>query len=235
MFVISAILLKALRLIDGRGIDDWRKRMKLYGPKAIGIAFAMSAVSAFATTPTIGVASASGSFTVNSAQVSGNANLFDGSQVRTDKAASQLFLQDGASVLLATNTAATIYKDKLVLSEGAARIDNMSKLNVEAAGFRVVPDDATSQAAVRMNDGTVEVASMSGAVKVFNKEGAMLTHIGAGTASAFKPGGQSGASTGGGMSGIHGTSVALFASVIASFAGLGLAAAAYARSGSSSR
>ena len=66
--------------------------MKLDCFKMLGIAFAMSAVSAFATTPTIGVASAYGKFTVNSAQVSGNANLFDGSQVRTDKAASQLFL-----------------------------------------------------------------------------------------------------------------------------------------------
>jgi hypothetical protein len=206
--------------------------MKLDCFKMLGIAFAMSAVSAFATTPTIGVASAYGKFTVNSAQVSGNANLFDGSQVRTDKAASQLFLQSGASVLLAANTAATVYNDRLVLSEGAARIDNMSKLSVEAAGFRVVPEDATSQAAVRLNKGTVEVASVSGAINVFNKEGAMLTRIGAGTASAFKPGGQSGASTSGGFGGISGTSWALFASIMASFAALGLASAAYANSSS---
>ncbi len=209
--------------------------MKLHGLKAVGVAFAMSAVSAFATTPTIGVASAFGRFTVNSAQVSGNANLFDGSQIRTDKAASQLFLQNGASVLLATNTAATVYNNRLVLSEGAARIDNMSSLSVEAAGFRVVPDDVASQAAVRLNNGTVEVASMSGAVKVFNKDGAMLTHIGAGTASAFKPGGQSGASTSGGLGGVSGNSWAIFAAVLASFAGLGLASAAYANSTSSSR
>lgn len=209
--------------------------MKLHGLKAVSAAVALSAVSAFAATPTIGVASAFGKFTINSAQVSGNANLFDGSQVRTDNTASQLFLQNGASVLLATNTAATVYGNRLVLSEGAARVDNMSNLSVEAAGFRVVPDDATSQAAVRLNDGTVEVASMSGAVKVFNKDGAMLTHIGAGTASAFKPGGQSGASTGGGMSGVSGSSVALFTAVLASFAGLGLATAAYVNSNSSSR
>jgi hypothetical protein len=210
--------------------------MKFHCINTVGLAVAMSAVSAFATTPTIGVASAFGRFTVNSAQVSGNANLFDGSRIRTDKAASQLFLQNGASVLLATNTAATVYNDRLVLSEGAARIDNMSSLSVEADGYRVVPDDATSQAAVRMNAGTVEVASMSGAVKVFNKDGAMLTHIGAGTASAFKPGGgQSSSSTSGGMSGVSGSSWAIFAAVVASFAGLGLASAAYVNSTSSSR
>jgi hypothetical protein len=208
--------------------------MKLYGLKAAGIAVAMSAVSAFATTPTIGVASAFGSFTVNSAQVSGNANIFDGSQVRTDKAASQIFLQNGASVLLATNTAATVFKDRLVLSQGAARVDNMTKFSVEASGFRVMPDSDTSQAAVRLNQGAVEVASMSGTVRVYNSSGAMLTHIGAGTASAFKPG-QSGASTAGGMSGATGSSVLLFTAVLASFAALGLAAVAYVNSNSSSR
>jgi len=209
--------------------------MKFHCFKTAGLAVAMSAVSAFATTPTIGVASASGRFTVNSAQVSGNANLFDGSRIRTDKSGSQLFLQNGASVLLATNTAATVYNDRLVLSEGAARIDNMSSLSVEADGYRIVPDNATSQAAVRLNAGTVEVASMSGAVKVFNKDGAMLTHIGAGTASAFKPGGQSSSSTSGGMSGVSGSSVTLFVAILASFAGLGLATVAYVNSTSSSR
>ena len=62
--------------------------MKFHCFNTVGLAVAMSAVSAFATTPTIGVASTFGRFTVNSAQVSGNANLFDGSRIRTDKAAS---------------------------------------------------------------------------------------------------------------------------------------------------
>lgn len=201
--------------------------MKLNGLIAVTVVSAVSA--AFAATPTIGIASAFGSFSVNSAQVSGNANVFDGSQVRTDKAASQILLQNGSSLTLATNTAATIYNDHLVIQEGAARVDDMSHYNVQGLGYRVVADEPGSQTAVRLNDGAFEVASMSGAVKVFNSEGAMLTRIGAGTASSFKPG-QSGASSGSGAAstvGSRSANVLLFGAVIAGLAGAGLGTLAY--------
>jgi ferric-dicitrate binding protein FerR (iron transport regulator) len=206
--------------------------MKLNGLIAVAVVSAVSI--AFAGTPAIGVASAFGSFSVNRAQVSGNANVFDGSQVRTDKVASQILLQNGSSVTLATNTAATIYNDHLVIQEGAARLDGMSRYNVQGLGYRVVADEPGSQTAVRLNNGAFEVASMSGAVKVFNSEGAMLTRIGAGTASSFKPG-QSGASSGGGSGaastvGSGSANVLLFGAVIAGLAGAGLGAAAFLRS-----
>ena len=51
----------------------------------------------FAVTPAIGVASAVGTFIVNSSKVEGNANLFDGSQIRTDKASSKVYLISGCS------------------------------------------------------------------------------------------------------------------------------------------
>src|SRR5579863_8374083 len=68
---------------------------------------------ALAVSPAIGVASAFGPFVVNSAEVQGNANLFDGSQLRTSKASSQIFLQNGAALTLGIESAGTIYRDHL--------------------------------------------------------------------------------------------------------------------------
>ena len=227
----------ALRPTDGRGMK-LEIRMKLNHLKTFAVATALSVTSAFAATPAIGVASAFGSFTVNSAQVSGNANVLDGSQVRTDKSSSQIYLQSGPSLTLATNTAATVYNDHLVLTQGSARVDNMSSYSVEASGYRVVPEDATSQAIVRLNSGAVEVASMSGALKVFDRDGAMLTRVGAGTASSFKP--QTGASGAGsaGAGAAKGTvvssSVLLYSAIVVGLAGVGVGAAALASSNNSS-
>lgn len=202
--------------------------MKFTKLRIAAIVAAMSAVPVFAATPVIGVASALGSFTVNSATVNGNANVLDGSELRTDKASSQVLLQSGPSLTLATNSSATVFNDHLVLSQGSARLDNMSKYAVEASGYRVVPDQPASQAIVRLNNGAVEVGSLSGAVKVFDAKGAMLTRVGAGTASSFTPR-QSGASPSTGASGTVTTKVAV-ASLIASLAAVGIGAAALVNS-----
>lgn len=221
--------------------------MKLTCLRIVAAVTALSAGSAFAVTPVIGVASAFGSFTVDSSNVTGNSNVYDGSQINTGSVTSQLFLQGGSSVMLATNTGATVYNDHLVLTQGAVRVDNMNKYDVRALGYRVAADEPNSQAAVRLREGAVEVASMSGALKVFDQNGAMLTRIGAGTASSFKPG-QSGAdpgttsgnsksgSNGGGAAGaIAGGHKVLYTSIILGLAGAGAGAAAFvATSGSSS-
>ena len=60
--------------------------MKLNRSLKFGFTAALSIASAFAVTPTIGVASAFGTFMVNSAEVQGNANIFEGSQIKTGKA-----------------------------------------------------------------------------------------------------------------------------------------------------
>jgi hypothetical protein len=206
------------------------------------MATALSAGSAFAVTPVIGVASAFGSFTVNSSQVAGNSNLYDGSQVATGATTSQIFLQGGPSVLLATNTGATIYKDHLVLTQGSVRVDNMSQYDVQALGYRIAADEPNAQTAVRLRDGAVEVASMSGAVRVFDPSGAMLTRVGAGTASSFKPGqtgagSGSGAHSGGGAAGAisGGGHTLLYASIVLGVAAAGAGAAAYVITNSTSR
>ncbi len=172
--------------------------MNLNRPLKFCLTAALSIASSFAVTPTIGVASAFGTFTVNKGEVEGNANIFDGSQLKTGKASSQVFLQNGAALVLAADSTGTIYRDHLVLQSGATKVDNMQNYAVHAANFRIQATQPLSQAVVRIDGDSVEVAALSGSLDVFNEKGVLLTHIGAGTASAFQAGataGQSGAST----------------------------------------
>jgi hypothetical protein len=74
----------------------------------------------------------------------------------------------------------------------------MSSYAIEAGSYRIEGSEPVSQAIVRLDGDTVEIAALNGALKVFDGKGALLTRIGAGTASAFQSGataGQSGAST----------------------------------------
>ncbi len=212
--------------------------MKLLSIKTVAITALMSVSSAFAAAPAIGVASAFGSFSVNGAQVNGNSNLNNGSEISTGRTASQIFLEGGPSVMLATNTGATVYNDHLVLSQGAVRVDNMTKYDVQAKGYRIAADEPNSQAAIRLNEGSVEVASMSGVVKVFDANGAMLTRIGAGTASSFKPG-QTGANAGsagsnGAVGAISGSNFLLYTAIVSGLAGIGLGTVALVGNNNSS-
>lgn len=158
----------------------------------ITVLFVMGSV---ALPPTIGIASAVGSFTLNSNQVDGNANLFEGSEIKTAKASSQIFLQNGSALTLGIDSAGTVYRNHLLLQEGATKIDNMDGYSVHAASYRVEQGQPASQAVIRLDGDMVEVAALAGSLNVFDKKGALLTHIGSGTASAF----QTGASGGGGQ------------------------------------
>ncbi len=147
--------------------------------------------------PTIGIASAVGTFIVNSNQVDGNANLFEGSEIRTGKASSQVFLQNGAALTLGIDSAGTIYRDHVLLQGGATKVDNMNGYSIHTATYRIEQGQPASQAVVRLDGDMVEVAALAGSLNVFDRKGALLTHIGSGTASAF----QTGASGGGGGQG----------------------------------
>jgi hypothetical protein len=154
----------------------------------ICLACLVSAAVCFPLPPTIGIASAVGSFVVNSNAVAGNANLFDGSEIKTTKASSQVFLQSGASLILGIDSAGTVYRNHLLLQRGATKVDNMDGFSVHAGDYRIEQSQPASQAVVRLNADTVEIAALSGGLSVFDKKGAMLTRIGAGTASAFQNG-----------------------------------------------
>ncbi len=181
---------------------------------------------------TIGVATAVGTFRVNSSEVQGNANVFEGSELRTGKAASQIYLQNGAAVTLGRESAGTIYKDHFILQEGVTRVDNMGAYSVHAAIYRIQADQPTTKALVRLAGDDVEIAALTGSVAVLNQKGAMLTHVGAGTASAFNKNQDIVQSTNPAPNYENrAREAALYAALVASMAGLGLAVDAVLQSG----
>ena len=152
----------------------------------------LSVAASLAVTPIIGVASAFGTFVVNNAEVEGNANIFEGSQLKTSKASSQIFLQNGAAVIIGINSTGRLYRDHIVLEQGATRVNNMNGYAVQADKYKIESPLPTTQAVVRLDSDAVEVATLAGSVNVLNEKGALLTRIGAGTASAFQTGANQG-------------------------------------------
>jgi len=159
-----------------------KKLPKLLVVAAVTIAYVIAA------SPAIGVASAVGTFMLNSSEVEGNANLFDGSRIRTDKASSKVYLMSGAALVLGVNSAGTIYRDHFTLNQGATKVDNLTGYSIHADKYDIRQGKPSSQAIVRINQGAVEIAALSGSLNIFDENGALLTRIGAGTASAFQSG-----------------------------------------------
>ena len=165
----------------------------------LAVAAVLSAVTAFSAGPGIGVATAVGSYSVNSSSVTGNADIFDGTELRTTISPSDVHLENGADVRLATRSAGTLYTDHLELRDGALRVSNFDSYPVQARQLQIQADTPGAAAIVRMQGRTVEIASLGGTVKVTDG-GAMLTRVAAGTKMAFQnttpPPAQTGASPG---------------------------------------
>lgn len=207
--------------------------MRLQKILVLGVTGATLAASAFAASPTIGVATAVGTFKVNSADVEGNANIFDGAEIRTTNAPSQVFLQNGSAVTLGLNSVGVLYRDHLVLEEGATKVENMAGYTIQAASYRV-QGEPHSQAVVRFDSNEVQVASLAGSLNVSNNHGALLTRVGAGTASAFNKTPQSG--NGAPINTAdRAKETMLYLILIASLGGLGLAVDAIVQPGNKSQ
>src|SRR5450631_3322002 len=123
-------------------------------PKLLVVA-AVTISSVMAASPTIGVASTVGTFTLNSSEVEGNANLFDGSRIKTEKASSKVYLMSGAALVLGVDSAGTIYRDHFTLSQGATKVDNLTGYAIHVDHYAVRQAKPSSQAVVRLNHGTI--------------------------------------------------------------------------------
>lgn len=163
------------------------------------VATVLCVAPAFAASATIGIASTVGALSVNNASITGNVDVFDGTELRTTVALGDVHLESGVNVRLATRSAGTVFGDHMVLREGAVRVTNFDSYPVQVQDLQVQADGPGSAAIVRMTAKTIEVASLGGTVKVTDG-GAMLTRVAAGTKMSFQnqtnpasPPGQTGA------------------------------------------
>jgi hypothetical protein len=136
-----------------------------------------------AATPYIGVATSDGNLTINNAKTAGNATIFDGSTIQTEKATSQIRLKDGGRVLFSPDSRGQLYSDRLVLEKGSARIANYA---ADASGLKITPD-ADASAAISLRGSVVEVAAINGGVRVYNANGINVANLAAGRALSLRP------------------------------------------------
>lgn len=166
---------------------------------SLAVLAVLSAAPAFSASPSIGVATAVGSYSVDSSSVTGNTDVFNGTQLRTTIAPSDVHLANGADVRLATRSQGTLFSDHLELSDGALRVSKFDSYPVHARQLQIQADTPGAEAIIRMKGRTVEIASLGGTVRVTDG-GAMLTRVSAGTKIAFQnttaPPAQSGAAPG---------------------------------------
>jgi len=139
----------------------------------ISAGLSVGVVMASASTPAIGVAMSEGTILVNDAQIPGNATVFSGTTLQTQRASSQVRLKDGAQVRLDSDSRGKIFSDHVDLQQGSAKISDFSAnangLKIQATG--------NSSANVTLKGKVVEVAAITGDVRVFNASGANVANL----------------------------------------------------------
>jgi len=137
-----------------------------------------------AASPAVGIVTARGSFTIDNSRIAGNATLFEGDQIETGRASSQLQLNNGARMQLAAESRGIVYRDRLVLERGSGRFENYG---VEALSLRIRAEGGNTSADVAVHKGRVEVAALNGPVRVTAANGVLLANVQAGRTLAFVP------------------------------------------------
>jgi hypothetical protein len=139
----------------------------------ISAGLSVGVVVASASTPAIGVVMSQGTILINDAQTPGNATVFSGTTLQTQRASSQVRLKDGAQVRFDSDSRGKIFNDHVDLQQGSAKISDYSA-NASGLTIRATGD---SSANVTLKGKVVEVAAITGDVRVFNAAGSNVANV----------------------------------------------------------
>src|SRR5207237_958964 len=99
-----------------------------------------------------------------------------------------LQLNGGAQMRLASNTRATVYRNRLVLESGYGQLESAAGYEIEAATLHIASVARDTVARIRMvGDRRVTVAAVRGAVRVSNGTGLLVANVAAGSSLDFEP------------------------------------------------
>lgn len=149
--------------------------------------------------PALGMVVTTGAFRLNHATVRSNATLFEGAIVETGSAPARMDLSGGGELELELESTGRLLGGHLVLERGAIQIGRSASsaksvtginpwLAVEARTLTIEP--ASNSAAGRIvliGVGRVEVAALSGSLRILNSRGALVATVSAGNALALEP------------------------------------------------
>lgn len=130
----------------------------------------------------IGMAVSNGQMQVDRSAVTGNANLVEGSSLKTNADPSRIQLSNGSRATLAANSEAQVFADHLVLQRGSSLVASPS-YRLQTNGLIVTG----AQAQVALKGGVVNVTAVNGTVSVRSMEGVMLASVKPGTALELTP------------------------------------------------
>ena len=137
----------------------------------------------------IGTVSARGNLRIDGYQVWSNGTLFDGSTVEADQASVTLRLNNGAEIMLQTSSRAVVHSDHLELLQGATQLKALpSPFQVDVRGLRITSNGSSVSGVVSLSPANaVEVAAVSGELRVAGMNGLALARVPNATAVSFDP------------------------------------------------
>lgn len=131
---------------------------------------------------------ASGPFHIDSAEIKGNASLFEGSMLATGEASSKLRINGGARLEVAPDSQARVFARRAVLERGAGQLQGAAPYLLEARTLRITVPSAAGIARVQLDEGgAVLVSAVNGPVRVSNSTGVLVANLAAGRSLRFQP------------------------------------------------
>lgn len=158
--------------------------MHLFNLKTVLVGAFSSLGLLSAATSGIGIAMSDGNILINSSSAAGNATIFNGSTLETLSASSQVRLNDGARLRLASDSRGTVFSDHVDLQKGSA---NIAGYSANAIGLNVRADGKASATISMLDQGVVEIAALTGSVHIFNAAGLNVANLLPGRALDLRP------------------------------------------------
>lgn len=169
-------------------------RAKIYRmvPYRVGLVMVVALAHTAAAAPSLGLATSTGEFKLNGAQVRGNATLLEGALVETLGAPSRLRLTGGAQVALNAGSRARVHAGRVVVEAGSGEFQSAAgqSIALEALSLRVAaegPAAARARFALAAGGSALQLSSAAGRFRVLNAQGTLISRIDPGLALAFEP------------------------------------------------
>ncbi len=120
--------------------------------------------------------------------MTGNATLFEGATVETRFVVSTLDLSSGTHIALWPESKGRVFGDHLTLEKGAGEMGRTAGFRMEARSLRIQPETGQASARVTLAGTThVQVAALTGSLRVLNSRGLLIAALAPGTALDFDP------------------------------------------------
>ena len=120
---------------------------------------------------------------LNHSEVWGNATLFDGSSIDTQKASSDAALTGGVRIQFGAQSRARMWQNRMALDQGVAQVTARAAYEIDTGGIKV---KAESGSRMMLKAGAqVEVTALAGMAQVRDRDGTLLASIAPGRTLRF--------------------------------------------------